>query len=141
MFRRSASCSLRGSSWIFLPSAIGSLMFRPTRLKLLWELPKRYQCGGIAVSDDGTDNLSGREDRRRKGRGRRAAPSVIRYRFQAVFQPGKSNQFTFPGAKRLPVTSPACTFEILGITPETDRSGSGCIILIWLHAISSGKRG
>src|SRR5664280_3385600 len=74
MFRRSASCSLRGSSWIFLPSAIGSLMFRPTRLKLLWELPRRYQCGGIAVSDDGTDNLSGREDRRREGRGRRAAP-------------------------------------------------------------------
>jgi hypothetical protein len=53
-------------------------MFRPTRLKLLWELPRRYQCGGIAVSDDGTDNLSGREDRRREGRGRRATPSVIR---------------------------------------------------------------
>ena len=59
--------------------------------------------------------------------------------FQTVFQPGTSNQFTFPGAKRLPVTSPACAFQILGITPETDRSGSGCVILIWLHAISKWK--
>ena len=76
--------------------------------------------------------------------GRKGAAEEPRLRLlalgpQVVFQPGTSNQFTFPGAKRLPVTSPACALEILGIAPEAHRSGSGGVVLIGLHALSRGK--
>ncbi len=65
-----------------------------------------------------------------------AAPCLFAFGLDALLQPIARFMFALLGAKGLSVTSSACAFQILGITPEADCSGSGCVISIWLHGLS-----
>src|SRR5208282_3908538 len=69
----------------------------------------------------------------------KAAPGcLISSEFHVCLKPGLRFVFALPGAERLPVTCPAGAFQVLGIAPETNGRGSGCIRLVWLHGLSNG---
>ena len=59
--------------------------------------------------------------------------------FEVGVKPDLRFVFALPGAERLPIACPTCAFQVLGIAPDTDCRGSGCVILVWLHVLSNGK--
>ena len=74
------------------------------------------------------------------GRGRwRPRPNcLISDEFQSFVKPALRFMFALPAAERLPVACPADALQVLGIAPQTDCRGSGCVILVWLHGFSNG---
>ena len=73
------------------------------------------------------------------GRGFKPRPAcLITGKFQVLVKPDLRFVFTLPGAERLPITSTAGAFQVLGTAPEANGRGSGCIVLVWLHGLSNG---
>src|SRR5271165_686659 len=59
--------------------------------------------------------------------------------FEVCVKPDLRFIFALPGAERSPIACPTCALQVLGIAPDTDCRGSGCVILVWLHVLSNGK--
>ena len=69
-----------------------------------------------------------------KGAAGVAAPGYLFIcRFQVIVQPEACLDFALSGAEGLSFPGPARATQVLGVTPQTDRRGSGGVVLIGLH--------
>jgi hypothetical protein len=59
--------------------------------------------------------------------------------FQVVVQPEARFDFTLLGTERVRFARPAGTSQVLGITPDTQSSGGGGIVLVGLHVALQWK--